>query len=283
MSYLISVEKANEIITHSSDNVVVVDVRYQLQDKEAGKRAYEKAHIPGAVYFDLEKDLSNDDVGKHGGNHPLPDMTILANKLGDAGIDQTTTVVVYDQANDMFSSRFWWLLHYMGHDNVYILDGGYEAWGKAGNSVTAAMPNYKPKTFKPNQRYQEVVDMQRIRDNIKDKTAILIDSRSPERYLGKTEPLYKKAGHIPGAKNYFWMDVLHEDGSWKTSEELEQHFGKLDKNAEIIVSCGSGVSACPNIIGLKMAGYQQIKLYPGSFSDWISYDDNKVETKDENE
>src|SRR5690625_4835394 len=119
--------------------------------------------------------------------------------------------------------------------------------------------------------------MQDVKQKMKEKSAILIDSRSRERYLGKTEPLYAKAGHIPGATNYFWKDVLDENGLWKSDKELTAHFKALSKNDEIIVSCGSGVSACPNVLALKMAGYENVKLYPGSFSDWISYEENKVE------
>jgi thiosulfate/3-mercaptopyruvate sulfurtransferase len=280
MSLIMNVKNLKERIDRGQE-IAIVDTRFQLNDLEAGRRAYEKSHLPNAVYFDLEIDLSGNKT-EHGGSHPLPDPAVLAEKLGQAGIDRDTEVIVYDQQNDMFAARFWWLLHYLGHDKVSILDGGYDAWVREGYPVTTDSPVIKKKTFKPTIRPDEAVDIDIIEENVKTRNSILIDSRSNERYLGKVEPLYKKAGHIPGAKNYFWMDVLNEDGSWKNSEELKQHFSKLDKESNIIVSCGSGVSACPNIIALKMAGFEQVKLYLGSFSDWISYDENRVETKDEN-
>ncbi|HAM81561.1 sulfurtransferase [Ornithinibacillus bavariensis] len=280
MSFLISVRELKEKI-ESGQEVIIVDTRFQLNDPQAGRKAFEKSHLPNAVFFDLENDLSGD-IGEHGGNHPLPEPDVLAEKLGQAGIDRDTEVVVYDQQNDMFAARFWWLLHFLGHDRVFILDGGYDAWVRAGYAVTNEKPIINTKSFWPEIRSNEVVDIEMIKSNIKTSSAALIDSRSYDRYLGKVEPLYQKAGHIPGAKSYFWMDVLNKDGGWKSKKELQQHFSKLDKDVDIIVSCGSGVSACPNILALKMAGYQNVKLYPGSFSDWISYDENQVETKDEN-
>ncbi|WP_047980975.1 sulfurtransferase [Ornithinibacillus contaminans] len=280
MSYLLTGKEVKEIISNPKNDVVIVDARFQLHDSDAGKRDYDEGHLPSAIYFDLEKDLSAV-PNEHGGNHPLPAITMLATKLGNAGIDQQTTVIVYDQGNDMFAPRFWWLLHYLGHDAVYILEGGYARWVAEGNMVTKEVPVHEPKSFIPSVRHDEVVHIEQVKGKLTSDEAILIDSRSKERYLGKTEPLYKKAGHIPGAKNYFWMDVLDEEGNWKNKAALEQHFANLDKKSEIIVSCGSGVSACPNVVALKMAGYTNVKLYPGSFSDWISYEDNRIETEDE--
>ncbi|MUK89828.1 sulfurtransferase [Ornithinibacillus sp. L9] len=277
---LMRVEQLVDRLNNHEDETVVVDVRFQLNDTDAGRKAYVEGHIPGAVYLDLNKDLSGE-VQKHGGNHPLPDSNEFSSKLGEIGIDHGTTVVVYDQQNDMFASRLWWLLQYMGHEKVYVLDGGYQCWVKQGNKVSVEIPTYAKKNFIPKVNEDEVVDIRKIKENIMSSNAVLIDSRSKERYLGKVEPLYAKAGHIPGARNFFWKEVLHEDGSWKDEDTLKEHFSSLDKGAEIIVSCGSGVSACPNILALKRIGFTNVKLYPGSYSDWISYEENRVETKDE--
>lgn len=263
-----------------SNYVVIVDVRFELTNPNAGRKAYLKSHIPNAFYLDLNDDLAGK-VEEHGGNHPLPDINELTEKLGSIGINHHTTVVVYDQTNDMFSGRLWWLLHYLGHEKVYVLDGGFESWQDKGYEVTDEQPVADKKTFIPKPRKNEVVDIHQVKEKLKDQSAVLIDSRSKDRYLGKTEPLYKKAGHIPGAKNYFYKEVLNEQGMWKEPEELKKHFANLPKDKEIMVSCGSGVSATPNIMALKIAGFQNIKLYPGSFSDWISYEDNPVETKEE--
>lgn len=280
MTYIMKVEELINKLTTNPEKMVIVDARFQLGDPAAGRKAYEESHVPGAVYFDLEQDLSSE-AGEHGGNHPLPEITTFAEKLGKNGIDQDMTVVVYDKGNDMFAPRFWWLLHYLGHQDVYVLDGGFEAWVEAGQPVTADIPVTNSKTFIPNVRPEQIVDITFVRGMKDNNHAVLIDSRSKERYLGKTEPLYQKAGHIPGARNYFWMDVLDENGNWKDKQLLEKQFSKLDKNNEIIVSCGSGVSATPNIMALKMAGFKHVKLYPGSYSDWISYEENNIETKDE--
>ncbi|MFZ3577559.1 sulfurtransferase [Virgibacillus sp. DJP39] len=280
MSYLISSESLKKKLANETDDLVVVDVRFSLTDPNEGKKAYEYGHIRGAMYLDLNEDLSGP-AADHGGNHPLPDIDTFAEKIGEIGIDQATTVVVYDQSNDMFAARFWWLLDYMGHKNVFLLDGGINGWIQIGNELTTDIPVPKTKTFRPDIQADQVVDITQVKEKMEDKSAVLIDSRSKDRYLGKTEPLYARTGHIPGAVNYFWKDVLQGNGSWKDPEALQSNFKNLSKDDEIIVSCGSGVSACPNIIGLKMAGYKHVKLYPGSFSDWISYTENRVETKEE--
>lgn len=264
----------------AAGEVAVIDVRYKMGDPKAGQIAYEKEHIPGAVYLDMKKHLAGP-IEKHGGENPLPDPEELAETLGELGIDRNMRVIVYDTANEMFSARAWWVLHYLGHDDVYILDGGITAWKQAGFHVTKQIPNPVKKHFKPKVRETITVDIGEVKTKLRDDKAILIDSRSYDRYIGKTEPLYHKAGHIPGAKNFFFKNVFYEDGTWKDKEQLEEVFQTLPKDAEIIVSCGSGISACVNVIGLKRAGYRNVKLYPGSFSDWISYEENELETRDE--
>lgn len=280
MSVLVSPDWLVKRMKKKPDQTAVVDVRFSLGDSLAGEKMYRESHIPGAVYLDLNKHLSSP-VQEHGGKHPLPDMGDFAEKLGEVGIDQETTVVIYDQDNDMFSARLWWLLYYAGHEHVYILDGGLDRWVKQGNVTTNQVPVPTVKRFEPAVRSDEIVHMEEVKEKTNDGSAVLLDSRAEDRYLGKSEPMHHKAGHIPGAKNYFWKNILAEDGSWKDKEELQNHFSRLSKTDEIIVSCGSGVSACPNVLGLKMAGYENVKLYPGSFSDWITYPENDVNTEAE--
>ncbi|GAB3790918.1 sulfurtransferase [Virgibacillus kimchii] len=280
MSYLVSVNRLKNRLESPRNNTVIVDVRFQLSDPDAGRKLYLKDHLPGAVYMDLDKDLSGKQE-KHGGNHPLPDMNMFTAKLGNIGIDNDTTVIIYDQSNDMFAARMWWMMHYLGHEKAYVLDGGYERWIMDGNEVTSEIPQLEAKTYEPSIRTEAKADIDEVKEKLKNQSARLIDSRSRERYLGKVEPLYGKAGHIPGAENYFWKGILNENGKWKKPEELQSHFKAFDKEEEIIVSCGSGISACPNVLALKLAGYENVKLYPGSFSDWISYEENQVETKEE--
>ena len=279
MDFLITVNELKEK-QRNGENLILVDVRYNLTDPKAGKEAYLASHIPGAVYLDLKKDLSGKS-GKHGGTHPLPEREKLAEKLGELGIEQETLVVIYGEGNDMFTARCLWLFQYLGHEKVWILEGGLSKWVEEGHDVTSEIPNYPPKKFVPAPSKHDTADMLEVKQKMKEESAILIDSRARERYLGATEPLYGKAGHIPGAKNYFWKNVLDDKGNWKSNQAIEQHFKDLPKDAEIIVSCGSGVSACPNVLALKQAGYNNVKLYPGSFSDWISYEENPVETGEE--
>lgn len=275
MTNLISIDRLKNRLKNNQDNTRIIDVRFRLDDADAGRKMYLKGHLPGAIYLDLKKDLSGK-VEKHGGSHPLPDFPTFIKKLGNIGIDHETTVIIYDDGNDMFAARLWWLLDAIGHNKVYILEGGFKGWIEAGLEVTQELPELTPKPFKANFEVGSIVDMETVKEKV-EKGTKLIDSRSQDRYLGDFEPLYSKAGHIPGAKNYPWKAVLSEDGKWLKGEGLQAHFSDLKKDEEIIVSCGSGVSACANILALKAAGFQNVKLYPGSFSDWISYEENEIE------
>ncbi|MBS4199451.1 sulfurtransferase [Bacillus sp. FJAT-49732] len=254
------------------ENVRIVDCRFALTDPTHGKSAYYENHIPGAVFFDLEKDLSSH-VSKHGGRHPLPSVSIFIKKLGEAGITQETTVVAYDDGEGAFAGRFWWLLSYLGHKDVYVLDGGYKAWKEADYEVTDTIPTYDYSEFVPFIKDEMLASY----EHVKKGEGLLVDSRARERYLGLIEPLDARAGHIPGAINIEWTDGF-ENGLWKDLEAQKERFSNLDKTEEIIVYCGSGVTATPNILALKASGFKNVKLYAGSYSDWVSYDENPVET-----
>ncbi|NUU64455.1 sulfurtransferase [Paenibacillus agri] len=275
----------------------IVDCRFTLGKPQAGKESFEQEHIPGAVYLDLELDLSAP-VSEHGGRHPLPDPQLLAARLAKLGIGNTTRVVAYDDESGMNAARLWWLLRYLGHEQVFILEGGFSAWKAERFPVTDHQPIRIPSSFEPNVQSQMVVGVDEVRQvsvntvealsEARDSAStapydlpVLIDSRARERYLGLEETLDKKAGHIPGAVNYFWKETQNEDGSLKSAEELQEHFAQLDKDAEIIVYCGSGVTACPNVLALEKAGYKNVRLYAGSWSDWISYEGNPIATGDE--
>jgi thiosulfate/3-mercaptopyruvate sulfurtransferase len=276
MSYLVDVEYLHAQISLPNSNLLVIDCRFSLNDPSAGKSTYEKDHIPGAVFIDLEKDLSSP-ITQHGGRHPLPDFENLTNKLGQLGIDQQTEVIAYDNEGGPFAARLWWLLKRLGHEKVAIVDGGYSSWVKAEFPVTSETPQLKQRKYVPvNQSNWEFVTAEYVKSKLGNCDLQLIDSRERNRYLGLEEPIDKIAGHIPGAVNFFWKDVLTPDGFLKSTEELRTHFGSLDPNREVIVYCGSGVSACPNILALKQAGFEKVKLYAGSWSDWISYPDHPV-------
>ncbi|WP_145332326.1 sulfurtransferase [Paenibacillus xylanexedens] len=261
-------------------DVAIVDCRFLLGQPDAGREAYEAGHIPGAVYLDLEKDLSAP-VTEHGGRHPLPDPAALASRLAKAGIGSNSRIIAYDDQGGMNASRLWWLLRYLGHEQVYVMDEGFSAWKNAKFPVATDVPVQIPSSFDVNLKPQMLASVEDAQHASTSGSAVLIDSRDARRYAGLEEPIDAKAGHIPGAVNYFWKDVLNADGRWSGVEALEERFVKLGKEDAIIVYCGSGVSACPNVIALEEAGYLNVKLYSGSWSDWISYEGNPVATGEE--
>jgi thiosulfate/3-mercaptopyruvate sulfurtransferase len=266
-------------------SVRIVDCRFDLRDPQKGRTQYAASHILGAIYLDLEQDLSGP-VREHGGRHPLPDVQRLAQTLGKYGVDETVTVVAYDDQGGAFAARLWWLLRYLGHRKVYVLDQGFSHWAASGYPVSDAVPEVQPRTFTPHLQDQMVVHMQDVKAKLEstarsEARTILLDSREYKRYTGLEEPIDPVAGHIPGARHAFWKDGLRSDGTWKDREEQIRRFQHLDPNQEVIVYCGSGVTACPNILALTEAGFQNVKLYAGSWSDWCSYPDNPIATGEE--
>ncbi|ADI15283.1 sulfurtransferase [Truepera radiovictrix] len=261
--------------------VRLVDVRFSLTDPLLGRRRYEAGHLPGAVYLSLDDDLSGP-VREHGGRHPLPDTARFAQTLGACGIGNDTHVVAYDDAagGGMFAARLWWLLRYVGHDQVQVLDGGLDAWTAAGLELTRDVPTYPPATFTPAVRPEMVADMQEVRSKLRRPGVLLLDARAPERYRGEVEPLDKRAGHIPGARNRPFMGNL-EGGRFKPAEALRARFADVEAADETILYCGSGVSAAHNALALEEAGLRGAKLYVGSWSDWSSFEENPVATGEE--
>ena len=258
-------------------DLAIADCRFQPQDPDAGRKAYEESYIPGAIYLDLEKDLSSP-AAEHGSRHPLPDPDAFAAKLGKLGITRKTRVVAYDDQGGAMASRLWWLLRYLGHEQVYVMDQGFTAWREAGYPVTSARPPIRvPAVYEADVQRHLLADVDEVRQASRTGRALLIDSREPKRFTGAEEPIDHKAGHIPGASNWFWKDNLTADGRWKTAGELAERFASLPRDKELIVYCGSGVTACTNVLALNEAGFERVKLYAGSWSDWISYPENPVE------
>ncbi|GIO07153.1 thiosulfate sulfurtransferase [Brevibacillus reuszeri] len=250
------------------ENVVIADCRFALSAAEAGAEDYRVDHIPGALYFDLNRDLSGP-KSEHGGRHPLPDPAKLASLFSKAGIDENVTVIAYDDQEMAMAGRLWWLLRYLGHDKVAVLNGGYAAWKQAGFESTADVPTPKPRTFTPNVRQDMLVDIQGVRE--RSGQTVLLDSRAAERYRGEVEPLDPKAGHIPGALSFFYKENLAADMTMLPVEKLQERIADFAKQ-DIIVYCGSGVTACTNLLAFHAAGRTDVKLYAGSWSDWSSYD-----------
>lgn len=277
-THLVSIQWLEE---HLADaHVVVLDCRFVLGQSQAGREAYLQDHIAGAFYCDLEQDLSAK-VEAHGGRHPLPNLEELAAKFGGIGIDANTTVVAYDDQGGAMASRLWWLLQYMGHAQTFVLDSGYAQWKAAGHPTTAELPTATPATFALAVQPELVYHVEDVKRQMGQPGVILIDSREERRYLGLEEPIDPVAGHIPTAIHHFWKDSLTEAGTWKSAEEQRQRFAELNPESEIIVYCGSGVTATPNVLALREAGFQNVKLYAGSWSDWISYSENPIATGEE--
>ncbi|EPZ44681.1 sulfurtransferase [Alicyclobacillus acidoterrestris] len=257
--------------------LVIFDCRFRLSDPEWGQQMYAKSHIPGAYYFDLERDLSSA-LHEHGGRHPLPDPEVFANKLGQAGVTPTSTVVVYDSGEGM-ATRAWWLVRYVGVEEVYVLDGGYQAWLNAGFACSTQVPPKVDHDYDARVHPGWTVDVDDVRRIVTgDWDAVLVDARAHDRYTGEFEPIDSKAGHIPGAVNYPWQNGLTEDGRWKPEHIQLRRFSEvMSKGRPIVVYCGSGVTACADIFALKLAGAKDVRLYTGSWSDWISYPDNPID------
>jgi thiosulfate/3-mercaptopyruvate sulfurtransferase len=261
----------------NNENIRIADCRFSLAQPNKGMAEYLEGHLPGAVFFDLERDLSGK-VDVHGGRHPLPILEKFISKLEDAGIGENTTVVAYDNGDGAFAARLWWLLQYLGHKKVYVLDGGFKVWRESNYPVVKSITSFTKAEFPPIVNSDILASYGEVKEYVKNRPeeVVLIDSREQKRYLGLEEPIDKKAGHIPGAVNKPWMEGLSV-GVYKSVEEQKERFNDLSSDKNIIVYCGSGVTAAPNFLALKEAGYENIKLYVGSFSDWISYEENEIE------
>lgn len=263
------------LLEHLEDpDVVVIDCRFSLSDTQLGRQQYQTSHILGAYYLDLNQDLSSQ-VVKHGGRHPLPNATNLASNLSSIGVNsQQTLVVAYDDSRLAFASRLWWLLRYFGHEQVAVLDGGFSEWCAANYPVNNLIPEPRKANFVPHLRTDMLVNITDVKSSIDNQNTVLIDSREKERYLGIREPIDKIAGHIPGAVNYPWQEVTDSKGYILPLSEQRKRWETLksvEDLKEIIVYCGSGVTACVNLLSLELAGIKGSKLYAGSWSDWISY------------
>ena len=258
---------------------VVVDCRAKLDDLEWGAREHAAAHIPGAVYADLTHDLSGPKTGTNG-RHPLPDPGALARTLGRLGITGGMQVVAYDQENGMFASRLWWLLRWLGHDAVAVLDGGFKKWTAEGRATGSGATHRAPAVFTGSPRTNMTVDVQTVAAHLGAGGPRLVDARAPERYRGETEPIDKLPGHIPGAKNHFFQWNLDEQGLFRTPEELRAKIATTVGDVppdQIVCYCGSGVTACHNLLALEHAGLTGAKLYAGSWSEWSADSARPVE------
>lgn len=255
-------------------DVVVCDVRFHLADHDQGRREYEAGHLPGAVFVDLHHELAG---GPGGGRHPLPTVEAFTGLLGELGIEPRHHVVAYDSAGGAIASRLWWMLRSIGHSTVSVLDGGIQAWTERGHPLTAVVPERTATDYPPVTEWTGIVSADDVAQGI-GYGATVIDARAPERFRGELEPIDARAGHIPGSINRFHGDNLGPDGRHRPVAELAERFAGVGSSP--IVYCGSGVTACHDLLALSLIGCSAARLYPGSWSEWSGDPERPVATGD---
>jgi thiosulfate/3-mercaptopyruvate sulfurtransferase len=261
-----------ELAAHLDDPAwVILDCRHDLARPDSGAQEYAKAHVPGAHFLHLDRDLAAPPTGKNG-RHPLPEPQAFMRKLGAAGVDTSKQVVAYDAKISVYASRLWWMLRWLGHDKVAVLDGGYAKWTKEGRPVSDAIPQPAPADFAGRLRAMSV-DAAAVLGSIGRPGSVLVDARSPDRFRGENETLDPVGGRIPGSINRFFRDNLGANACFKPAAELAGDYRALLGEAApgtVVHSCGSGVSACHNLLAMEIAGLSGSRLYPGSWSEWCS-------------
>ncbi|MBW9334106.1 sulfurtransferase [Herbaspirillum sp. RU 5E] len=264
-------------------NIVVVDCRHDLTNPAYGREAYAAGHLPQARFAHLDELLSGaktDAAGRFHGRHPLPDRQQFVQAMRELGINNDTQVVAYDAHGGMYAARLWWLLRWIGHSDVAVLDGGMAAWQALGETLTSEVPEAAvPGNIQDLSSLVKTVDAQALLDNLKSQTLQVVDARAPDRFRGENETIDAVGGHIPGAKNRFFKDNLQADGHFKSATQLrEEWLSVVGDPQAAVMQCGSGVTACHNLLALEVAGLPGAHLYPGSWSEWSSDPQRPVAT-----
>ena len=262
----------SDLAQHLNDPAFVIfDCRHELTNPEFGTAAYAQSHIPGARFAHLDRNLAAPLTGRNG-RHPLPDPKVFAEWLSRMGVSNDNQVIGYDNAGGVYASRLWWMLRWIGHKNVAVLDGGWQAWIEAGHPVTAEVPTPRPAKVTVNVQ-ETPVDAKYVLDNLQSPALVLIDARANDRFRGQNETIDPVGGHIPGAMNRFFKDNLTAQGLFKSPQQLRDEFRLLLDTVtpeKIVSQCGSGVTACHNLLAMEIAGLRGGRLYPGSWSEWIA-------------
>ncbi len=284
MNYTTLISTA-ELAPHIGDpDWAVIDCRFKLDDVTAGQQAYQAAHIPGAIYANLNEDLSGPIIAGKSGRHPLPTIAQFAQTLSGWGIDERVQVVAYDDNSGVYGGRLWWMLRWMGHFNVAVLDGDWRHWQKEGRPVTRDVVQRARRRFLPYPQPHMQVSVDEVMANLATKQFQLFDVRAESRYRGEANAMDPVAGHIPGAKSAFYAHNLDADGKFLAPEALQERFAKLlgDKQPEeTVFYCGSGVSLHNNLLALEHAGFAPgARVYIGSWSDWVNDPARPVATGD---
>ena len=277
---------STELAAHLDDpQWIILDCRHDLVNPSFGSDAYAAGHIPGARFISMDHDLADHAATVAGGRgrHPLPTPEALAATFSRLGIDAAKQVAVYDHAAGSYAARAWWCLRWLGHQTVAVLDGGIQQWEAEGKPLTTATPNWPAARFEaqPNRGMQ--VNAATVQARIGATDVCVIDARAPERYNGSTEPIDPVAGHIPGARNRFWKHNIGSDGRFKSAAQLRSEWQAALAGlaaAEVMHQCGSGVTACHNLLAMEVAGLSGATLYPGSWSEWCTDSARPVRTGD---
>lgn len=253
---------------------IIIDCRYDMANPPIGYESYLKSHIKGAYYIDLDKDMTSE-LTDHGGRHPLKDLKVFTDKIGSFGINTESTIVIYDNGELAMACRLWFMLRLIGLQ-AHIVEGGFDALEDF--EKTSVIPESLPSSLKMKYQADLICDKEDVKNAMTNELAVIVDSRSKERYLGLEEPFDKIAGHIPTAVNYFWKDNF-KDGQVKAYGDIQAMFLEMDNYNDIILHCGSGITGCVNMFFLNEVNIKS-KLYAGSYSDWVSYDDHEIVVKD---
>ena len=266
---------AAELAARITDpNVVVVDCRHDLMNLAAGREGFRLGHLPGAVFGDIETQLSGAKRGADGvfrGRHPLPEKEALIETLRGWGVNDDSQVVAYDAHGGMYAARLWWLLRWLGHEAVAVLDGGMAAWQSLGQPLSTEAPGKPRGNITVRAPFVPTVTVVDVMLNIDKGERTVIDARAADRFRGENETIDPVGGHIPGAKNRFFKDNLQADGRFKDANALRADFTRLvERPEQAIMQCGSGVTACHNLLAMEIAGLPGAALYPGSWSEWVS-------------
>lgn len=278
---------SDELATHKqAPNWIIVDCRHDLANPEAGKQAYNTGHIPDASFVHVDHALSGkkyDANGNFKGRHPLPDQENFIDTLRNLGINNDSQVVAYDAQGGMFAARLWWMLRWIGHENVAVLDGGIGAWIAQGHSLSSREETHTIRgTINERPSLVDTISVGDVFNNLSTSELLIVDARAPDRFRGENETMDAKGGHIPHAKNRFFKDNLQANGHFKPAQELRTEWQAIIGNpANAVMQCGSGVTACHNLLALEVAKLPGAILYPGSWSEWSAVDTRPIATGDQ--
>jgi thiosulfate/3-mercaptopyruvate sulfurtransferase len=258
---------------------VIADCRYNLNDESWGRAQYEAAHVPGAAFVDLAHELAGHRTGANG-RHPLPTIDEMARTFARLGIADDIQVIAYDQGAGAFASRLWWMLRYVGHDAVAVLDGGFAKWTSEGRPVRGGTHERAPARFTPRVREEMRVGVDETVAHLGDPSVLLIDARSPERFAGNPDPLDTIYGHIPDARNRYYRNNVSDPGTLRSGQELKADFEHVLAGIpanQVVMYCGSGITACHNLLAMEHAGLAGARLFAGSWSEWESDPNRPIE------